>query len=249
MDREVLFAQTLEQVRRQAREQGNCVEEEQVREAFASLELNETQLQMVFDYLTKHQIGIGTPQDPDALLSDEEKDYLQIYIEELEALPDYSPGEIEGLTRSAMAGDEAASRKLVEAYLREVAQVARLYVGQGVGLEDLIGEGNMALTLGIRLLGGLDTPKEAPGMLIKCVMDAMEEQIREHADSHRQDQKMADKVNRVAAKARAMAEEMRRKVTPEELAKDSGMSLQGILEALRLCGNQIEDIEYAEDSL
>ncbi len=107
----------------------------------------------------------------------------------------------------------------------------------------------MALTLGIRLLGGLDTPKEAPGMLIKCVMDAMEEQIREHADSHRQDQKMADKVNRVAAKARAMAEEMRRKVTPEELAKDSGMSLQGILEALRLCGNQIEDIEYAEDSL
>lgn len=249
MDREVLFARTLEQVRRQAKEQGNCIGEEQVREAFAALELNETQLQMVLEYLTKHKIGIGDPADPEEYLSEEEKDYLQIYREELMALPSYSPGEIEVYTRSAMAGDREAAQRLVEIYLKDVAQVARLYVGQGVSLEDLIGEGNVALSLGIRLLGSLETPEEAPGMLMKCVMDAMEEQIRENEDNGRRDQKMADKVNRVAEKARAMAEEMRRKVTPEELAQESGLSLKSILEAVKLCGNQIEDIEYAEDSV
>ena len=75
--KEILFAQTLEQVRRLAKEQGNCVSEEQVREAFAEQELNENQMQMVFDYLVKHKVGIGQPIDPDEFLTEEERDYLQ----------------------------------------------------------------------------------------------------------------------------------------------------------------------------
>ena len=54
MNKEVLFAQTLEQVRKTAKEQGNCISEEQVREAFAELDLSNEQLEMVFDYLLKH---------------------------------------------------------------------------------------------------------------------------------------------------------------------------------------------------
>ena len=44
MNKEVLFAQTLEQVRKLAKEQGNCVSEEQVMEAFEPLGLNNDQL-------------------------------------------------------------------------------------------------------------------------------------------------------------------------------------------------------------
>ena len=76
MNKEVLFAQTLEQVRKTAKEQGNCISEEQVKDAFAELDLSGEQLQMVFDYLLKHKIGIGQPMDPDEFLTDEEKDYL-----------------------------------------------------------------------------------------------------------------------------------------------------------------------------
>ena len=75
MNKEVLFAQTLEQVRKTAKEQGNCISEEQVKEAFAELDLSNEQLQMVFDYLLKHKIGIGQPMDPDEFLTEEEKDY------------------------------------------------------------------------------------------------------------------------------------------------------------------------------
>ena len=44
-----------------------------------------------------------------------------------------------------MAGEAGAVQLLTQMYLREVADVARLYAGQGVPLEDLIGEGNVAL--------------------------------------------------------------------------------------------------------
>ena len=87
MNKEILFAQTLEQVRKTAKEQGNWISEEQVKDAFAELDLSGEQLQMVFDYLLKHKIGIGQPMDPDEFLTDEEKDYLQEYLDEVRSYP------------------------------------------------------------------------------------------------------------------------------------------------------------------
>ncbi len=243
MNQEVLFAKTLEQVRKLAKEQGNCVSEEQVREAFAELALNEEQLQMVFDYLVKHKVGIGAPVDPDEYLSTEEKNYLEDYLKELELLPQLSEGQKEAITLSAMAGDGDAQGRLAESYLKDVVDVARLYAGQGVLLEDLIGEGNVALAMGTGMLGCLEKPEEAQGMLMKLVMDAMEDYIAENAAAEKMDQKVAQKVNLVAAKAAELAQELRRKVTVEELVKESGLSEKQIRDAMRISGYRIEDIE------
>ena len=140
MNKEVLFAKTLEQVRKTAKEQGNCISEEQVKEAFAELDLSGEQLQMVFDYLLKHKIGIGQPMDPDEFLTDEEKDYLQEYLDEVAALPAYTDGEKLAFAMSAMAGEMDAQQRLIEIHLADVAEIAKLYAGQGVLLEDLVGE-------------------------------------------------------------------------------------------------------------
>ncbi len=242
MDQEILFAQKLEEVRRLAKEQGNCVSEAQVQEAFASLSLNEEQLQLVFDYLVKHKVGIGEPADPDEYLSQEERNYLQDYLDEIAQLPNPTGGELEACTLSAMAGDAQAQRRLVEAYLKDVADIARLYAGQGVPLEDIIGSGNVALTFGVGMLGSLETPGEAQGMLMKLVMDAMEDAISENAECEKTNQRIADKVNRVTDKARELSEELRRKVTVEELAAETGLSQKSVREAMRMSGNQIEYI-------
>lgn len=249
MNREAAFAQALEQVRALAKEQGNCISEGQVKEAFAELGLDEGQLQMVFDYLVKHKVGIGAPVDMDDYLSEEERDYLQDYLDELAALPVYTEGEILAFTVSAMAGEAEAARKLTEACLKDVADIARLYAGQGVSLEDLIGEGNVALTLGAGMLGSLEKPEEARGMLVKLIMDAMEEAIQENAANGKKDKKVADRVNQVADKARELAEELHRKVTPEELAQETGLSAKAVQDAMRMSGWQIEDIAYAEERL
>lgn len=242
MNQELQFAQTLEQVRALAREQGNCVSKEQVEEAFAPLNLDENQLELVYDYLIKHKVGIGEPVDPDDYLTEEERNYLQDYLDQLAALPTYTPGQIEAYTISAMAGDSDAQGRLIEVYLADIPEIAKLYTGQGVFLEDLIGEGNMALTFGVGMLGSLEHLDEAQGMIAKLVMDAMEDYIAENAENQKSDQRIADRMNKIADQARDMAQELCRKVTVAELAKETGMSEEQIRRAMRVSGFRIEDL-------
>lgn len=246
MEKEVLFAKTLEQVRNTAREQGGSISEEQVREAFGPLKLEEDQLKMVFDYLEKHKIGIGEPVDPEDYLTEQEKNYLQNYLDELEDLPDYSKGQKEAFAISAMAGEADARQKLVEAYLKDVVEIAKIYTGQGVYLEDLIGEGNVALAFGTEMLGSLESPSEAEGMLVRMVMDAMEEYIKENADHEKIDNRALKKVNEVLERAKELSEELQRKVTVEELAAETKMTEKSIRDALRISGFQIDYIENVQ---
>uniref|UniRef100_UPI0040570A2B sigma-70 domain-containing protein n=1 Tax=Acetatifactor sp. TaxID=1872090 RepID=UPI0040570A2B len=243
MNKELVFAKTLEEVRALAKEQGNCVSEEQVKEAFAALELDNEQLQLVYDYLVKHKVGIGTPVNMDDYLSDEEKNYLQDYLDEIAQLPVYTDGQIKAYTISAMAGESDAQNKLVEVYLKDVVEIAKLYAGQGVFLEDLIGEGNVALAFGVGMLGSLEKPEEAQGMLAKMIMDAMEEYIAENVANEKADLKVMEKVNKVAEKAKELSEELHRKVTVEELSQETGMSIKAIQDAVEMSGFQIEYIE------
>ncbi len=242
MNQEILFGKTLEQVKKTAKEQGNCVSKEQVEEAFAALSLSAEQLEMVYGYLRQHKIGIGEPVDLEEYLADEEKDYLDAYLEELRVLPEVSPGECEAITLSAMAGDADAQKRLTEIYLPQVAEIAKLYAGQGVYLEDLIGEGNVALAAGVTMLGALEHASEAQGMLGKMMMDAMEDYITENAEESKKDKKIVEKVNKVADAARELSEELHRKVTVEEVMEESGISRKAIEDAIRLSGG-IEDLE------
>lgn len=249
MNQELQFAKNLEELRALAKEQGNFVTDEQVREKFSDLNLPEDKLQMVFDYLAKHKIGIGEPMDLDVFLTEEEKDYLQTYLDEIEELPTYSEGQVEAFTIAAMAGETDAAAKLVEIHLKDVVDIAKLYAGQGAFLEDLIGEGNVALAVGSTMLGSLEKPEEAQGMLGKMIMDAMEEFIKEHVDARKTDQRIEEKVNKVSDKARELAQDLQRKVTVEELSHETGISVKAIQDAIRISGYKIEDIEYAKDSL
>ena len=226
--KELLFAKTLEAVRKRAKEQNNCIAKEQVEQAFAELALSDEQMEMVYQYLH---------------LAEEEKDYLEAYLEELKALPELSDGEKEAVTLSAMAGDLDAQARLTEVFLPDVVEIAKLYAGQGVFLEDLIGEGNVAVAAGVTMLGALEHAAEAQGMIGKLIMDAMEEFIGENAEESRKDKKIAEKVNKVADAAAELAQELHRKVTVEELMDESGMSRKMIEDAMRMSADKIEDLE------
>lgn len=242
-NQEILFAKTLEHVKKQAKEQGNCIAKEQVEEAFSFLSLSEEQLALVYDYLKKHKIGIGEPVDLDDYLSEEEKNYLEEYVKELAELETVSSGEKEAVTLSAMAGEAQAQQKLIHIFLPQVVEIARLYAGQGIFLEDLVGEGNVALTIGVTMLGCLEHPDEADGMLAKMIMDAMENCIAEAMEESNKDKKVLNKVSRVAAQAKELARELQRKVTPAELAEEMGISEKSIREAMRMSGFAIEELE------
>ncbi len=241
-NRELLFAKTLEEVRKKAKEQGNCISKEQVEDLFGPLVLSAEQLDMVYTYLHQRKIGIGEPMDPEEYLAEEEKDYLDHYLEELKALPEMTDGEREAVTLSAMAGDADAKNMLTQLYLPEVVEIAKLYAGQGVYLEDLIGEGNLAVSVGVTMLGALEHASEAQGMLGKMIMDAMEECIMQNAEEVKKDKKILDKVNKVARAADELYEELRRKVSVEEVMQETGLSRRTIEDAVRMSGNKIESL-------
>lgn len=242
MNQEVQFGKTLEEVKKRARANQNFITKAEVEEAFSALSLSDEQMEMVYDYLRQNKIGVDEPADADAFLQEEERNYLDSYLEALQAIPEVAEGEREAIMLSAMAGDADAVKRLTELMLPEVPQIAKLYTGQGVSLEDLIGEGNVALSLGVTMLGAMEHADEVQGMLGKMIMDAMEESIAASAEEEKSDQKIADKVNKVADAANALQEELRRKVTVEELMEESGLSKKAIEDAIRISGGKIESI-------
>ena len=245
MTQEMDFAARLEKIKQLARNQGGMIQEKQVRDAFADMHFDEGQMKLVFDYLAGQKIGIGEPLNPEDYLSEEEIDWLDSYLESLTGLAELSDGEKEAVLLSAMAGDGDARRRLTEIFLPQVVDIARLYAGQGALLEDLIGEGNVALSIAVQMLETAENASEAEGLIGSMIMEAMENHIAENTQQAQTGQKIADKVNRVADQARELAESLGRKVTLAELADETGMSLFELKEAVDLSGDAIEDIDSA----
>ncbi len=242
MGQEEEFLQKLSDLRETARLQGQILSREQA-EAFAQeLSLGEDQKRLLYDYLKQNHIGIGEPLRDDELLSGEELSYLDHYLAELKELPAVSESQKRAVCMAAMAGEADAKKRLLEIMLPDVVEIAKLYAGQGVYLEDLIGEGNVALALGVEMLGALEEPDEVSGMLGKMIMDAMEEFIGLNADENKINQKVLSRVQKVADQAGELAKELRRKVTVQELAQESGLSEKEIRDAVRMSANGIGDI-------
>ena len=243
MNKELAFAKKLEEVRALAKEQGNVLSEEQVESAFAEIEIGKEQLEPVYAYLKTKNIGIGEPVDLEENLTTEDKNYLEEYLESLQELPRLTDGEKRAYAMAAMAGDINGKLNIINVFLPQVVDIAKLYSGQGVLLEDLIGEGNVALATGVEMLGCLEDPEEVDGMLGKMIMDAMEDYISENSEAKKADMQIVDKVNSISDQAKELAESLQRKITVEELAAETGIEEEEIQEAIKFSGNKIEYFE------
>ncbi|MBR3602405.1 MAG: hypothetical protein IKL49_08815 [Lachnospiraceae bacterium] len=243
MNKELEFAKKLEAVRKLAKAQGNMLSQEQVEEAFSEIGITGAQLEPVFQYLKTKNIGIGEPINIEEVLTPEDIDYLTEYVESLKELPVFSEGEKRAYAMSAMAGDSVGKLNIINLFLPQVVDIAKLYSGQGVLLEDLIGEGNVALATGVEMLGCLEDPEEVDGMLGKMIMDAMEDYIAENIEAKKADMKVVDKVNLISEQAKELAETLHRKITVEELAQETGIEEAEIQEAIQFSGNKIEYFE------
>ena len=243
MNKELEFAKKLEVVRKLAKAQGNMLSKEQVEEAFGEIDITGAQLEPVFAYLKTKNIGIGEPMNIEEILTPEDKDYLTEYVESLKELPAFSDGEKRAYAMSAMAGEADGKLNMINLFLPQVVDIAKLYSGQGVLLEDLIGEGNVALATGVEMLGCLEDPEEVDGMLGKMIMDAMEDYIAENTEAKKADMQVVDKVNNISDQAKELAESMQRKITVEELAAETGINEEEIREAIKFSGNKIEYFE------
>ena len=233
------FARILEQLKDNARLQGNMLTSGEISEAFDAWKLEEPQLLLIHEYFHKNHIGIDEPGGAEENLSGDDVNFLEMYLAELRELLDASDGEKRAVMMSALAGDGSAQARLVEIFLPQVVEISKLYAGQGALIEDLIGEGNVAAASAVTMLECVESIDEVEGFIGRMIMDA----IREDADSHQIDENVLGRVNDVNDKAKELYDSLLRKVTVKEVAEELGIAEEKVREAVKFSANHIDYIE------
>lgn len=245
-DRERQLLLVLQTLVKAARKNRGMITQDQLTKATEDLNLTDEQMQKVREYLLKNDIGIDEPLDFEARATEDDANYLEQYKEMVAALDQPSDDEMDAIKIQAMAGEPEAQKKLAEYMLPKVIDIARLYAGQGVYMEDLIGAGNEALVRGTKLLGPLDGPQEVEPDLAQRIMGAMEDLVAANLDDYSADDSAVQLANRVKEKADELSKDLRRKVTVEELAAEGDLTEDEILDAIRITGDRIDSIDHGQ---
>lgn len=237
------FIKRIKELTALAADQENVIFSDQLEAIFPEIVSDESKKTVLIDYLKEKKIGIDEKLDINEFITDDEKKYLEFYYDDLKQIERLSESERLAHTIGAMAGEKSEMDIITNDYLMDVVEIAKLYAGQGVLLEDLIGEGNIALLGAVSMLGSLEEPKEAEGFIGKMVMDAMQDMIAMNMDEMSEEEKLVKKVNKVSKAAKELSTLLGRKVTVEELSEESNISKAAIEKALKLTANKIEGIE------
>jgi RNA polymerase primary sigma factor len=94
---------------------------------------------------------------PRRLRNDSVQSPLETYLREINETPLLTAREEKELAYRIEVGDNEARDRMVRANLRLVVNIARAYTGKGLGLQDLIEEGNLGL---LRAVEGFDPAME-----------------------------------------------------------------------------------------
>ena len=239
------FLKKLQELVAVAKRQDNCMSIEEVKEYFAKEHLTEEQLELVFDYLlaqkvvVKGYIKITEPEaTPELTYTEDEKAYLEEYLEDLKAFRKEEDGERQVLYRKKLEGNTAAKNRLTEIYLGEVVAIAKEMYHPDIFLGDLIQEGNVGLILGLEMF---DDEKQAHDVIVGQIRQNIQMLIEEHTELSNRDKKMVEKVSMLDEAIKTLTEELGRKVTIDELAIHLGMTEEEIDDILRLTGEETEE--------
>jgi RNA polymerase primary sigma factor len=170
--------------------------------------------------------------EPDnATLSETERlqsaDPLKLYVRQLGDGRLLTPAEERELARRKDLGDEAAKQRLIEANLRLVMSITRHFTRAEVPLLDLIQEGNLGLMRAVEKFDyklGFKLSTYATWWIRQSITRALADQGR----TIRLPVHVAEQVRRVMRARRQLAQRLNRDPTNEEIAKESGFTVEKV---------------------
>ena len=172
---------------------------------------------------------------------------IERYLQDINREELITPDEETELARRIHKGDEQALEKLVKANLRFVVSVAKQYLGQGIGLIDLINEGNIGLITAARKYDetrGFKFISYAVWWIRQSILQALAENSRLVRLPLNQVGNVS-KVNRFLNK---FVQENERRPSPEEVAEALGVEDGKMNSVLFSAGRHISmDAPLVED--
>lgn len=180
-------------------------------------------------------------------ITDRRTDSLDKYLQEISKEEMVTSEEEVELAKRIHAGDADAADRLVRANLRFVVSVAKQYQNQGLGLQDLINEGNMGL---MKAAWKFDETKGfkfisyAVWWIRQSILQALAEQSR----TIRLPFNQVNYLTKIARARNEFEQKNCRQATTEELAEMTGLSSDKIIESMVVSENAVSaDARFSED--
>ncbi len=164
-------------------------------------------------------------------------DPVRMYLKEIGKVPLLTADEEVEIAKQLENGTdeekEEAKRKLAEANLRLVVSIAKRYVGRGMLFLDLIQEGNLGL---IKAVEKFDYTKgfKFSTYATWWIRQAITRAIADQARTIRIPVHMVETINKLIRVSRQLLQEYGREPTPEEIAKEMGISEAKVREIIKI---------------
>ena len=160
-------------------------------------------------------------------------DPVRMYLKEIGKVPLLTAEEEIELAKRMEKGDEEAKKRLCEANLRLVVSIAKRYVGRGMLFLDLIQEGNLGL---IKAVDKFDYTKgyKFSTYATWWIRQAITRSIADQARTIRIPVHMVETINKLIRVSRQLLQTYGREPTPDEIAKDMGISVEKVREIKKI---------------
>ncbi|MBA3444084.1 MAG: RNA polymerase sigma factor RpoD/SigA [Gemmatimonadales bacterium] len=156
---------------------------------------------------------------------DSERDILDQYLFEVAKTPLLTPQQEVAIARRITSGDAEAMHELIRANLRFVISVAKKYQNRGMGLTDLIGEGNVGLLTAARKFDpdqGVKFISYAVWWIRQSILASLARQGR----TVRVPLNRTADLSRIVRSAETLRKELERQPSPEEIAHATGLTVE-----------------------
>lgn len=232
MSGKLQFREKLSGILDLANENNKVLSVEDVEKYFEEDCLSEEQMELVYDYLMAQKIAVkgyektgGTilsAEEQEEKLAEEDRMYVQEYLEEI----------------AAMQPHNKAEEQLKE-YSPKVVEIAVEMYSQDYMIEDLIQEGNVGLMM------SLEAEDISEQQILSNIRQAMMMMIKDDEETKIHDKKMIEKVAYLDECVKNLKEDLGRKPTLDEVAVYMGLTEDEVNDILRLTGEEDDEEEEA----
>lgn len=244
----------LRELTKEGKEKGMLTYHE-IEDAFEHVDISPEQIEKIYEALEKLGIEIVaeiSEEDFDEIpfidkVEEEEEeeeeisvpegisvdDPVRMYLKEIGKVPLLSSEDEIDLAQRMENGDEEAKKRLAEANLRLVVSIAKRYVGRGMLFLDLIQEGNLGLIKAVEKFDfrkGFKFSTYATWWIRQAITRAIADQAR----TIRIPVHMVETINKLIRVSRQLLQELGRDPTPEEIAKEMGMSEDKVRDIMKI---------------
>ena len=237
------FMETLRSVAELTRTSHEPLSREEVMSYFSDIELTKEQQELVYQYILQPKDEeqqeeefqeVEQPKNEQQEDSEQKSNLFDMYQEDIKNLPTISKEEESNLYIRLSKGDKEAIQLLVDLWLPRVVAMLKEYDIYQVNMEDLLQEGNLGLISVLSRLLGDNQVTRVEEYIRESIKKAMEDYIDESVEDKDWESTVVAKATLVHEATEALAGELKRTPTIQELSEYSRLSIEEIEDVIKL---------------